>query len=131
VIHDAARPLVSGSLISRTVAAAVDCGAAAAAVRATDTVKRGDASARVVETLRREEIYLVQTPQAFRVSVLRDALAIGSDATDEAGLVELAGYTVQLVEGDARNLKITTADDLAAAERLLSGSVPAMACIGL
>ncbi|MGH9203731.1 MAG: 2-C-methyl-D-erythritol 4-phosphate cytidylyltransferase, partial [Vicinamibacterales bacterium] len=127
VIHDAARPLVSTSVISRTVDAALECGAAVAAVRATDTVKRGDASALVVETLPRDEIYLVQTPQAFRVSVLRDALSVGGDATDEAVLAERAGHRVRLVEGDARNLKITTTEDLAIAERMLGGTQPAVA----
>ena len=128
VIHDAVRPLVSGDTIARTIDAAAEYGAAVAAVRATDTVKRGDASALVIETLRREEIYLVQTPQAFRVSVLRDALAFGGgDATDEAVLAERTGHRVRLVEGDARNVKITTADDLVIAERLVSGSTPASA----
>ncbi len=126
VIHDAARPLVTSGIISRTIDAAAEYGAAVAAVRSTDTVKRGDASGLVLETLRRDEIYLVQTPQAFRVAVLRDALAIGGDATDEAMLVERAGHRVRLVEGDVRNLKITTAGDLAAAERLLGMSTPGL-----
>jgi 2-C-methyl-D-erythritol 4-phosphate cytidylyltransferase/2-C-methyl-D-erythritol 2,4-cyclodiphosphate synthase len=119
VIHDAARPLVTDAIIRRAVHAAAERGAAIAAVRAHDTVKRADASGVVAETLRREDIYLAQTPQAFRTSVLRDALAIGGDATDEASLAERAGHAVRLVAGDARNLKITTADDLAMAEHLL------------
>jgi 2-C-methyl-D-erythritol 4-phosphate cytidylyltransferase/2-C-methyl-D-erythritol 2,4-cyclodiphosphate synthase len=121
VIHDAARPLVSHDVIRRTVEAAATTGAAIAALRARDTVKRGDATGRIVGTLPREEIYLAQTPQAFRVDVLRDALAIPGDATDEAALAERAGHHVQLVDGDWRNLKITTADDLDTAERLLGG----------
>ncbi len=126
VIHDAARPLVSGALIQRAVEAAVETGAAIAAVRARDTIKRGDARGLIAETLPREEIYLAQTPQAFRVAVLRDALlrgdaASGGDATDEAMLAERAGHQVRLVEGDPRNLKITTAEDLAMAEHLLGG----------
>ena len=121
VIHDAARPLVTGSLIRRTVEAAFEAGAAIAALRSRDTVKRSDAAGRVAETLPRDQIYLAQTPQAFRVDVLRDALTIPGDATDEAALAERAGHPVQLVEGDARNLKVTTPDDLALAERLLGG----------
>ena len=121
VIHDAARPLVSNEVIRRTVVAAAATGAAIAALRASDTVKRADATFRIVETLNRDEIYLAQTPQAFRVDVLRDALAIAGDATDEAALAEQAGHAVQLVEGDPRNLKITTPADLALAERLLGG----------
>ena len=126
VIHDAARPLVSPALIERTVAAAVEHGAAIAALQARDTVKRGDASRIIRGTLPRDEIFLAQTPQAFRVGVLRDALlraealakagALAStDATDEAMLAEQAGHHVHLVEGDARNLKITTPADLALA----------------
>jgi 2-C-methyl-D-erythritol 4-phosphate cytidylyltransferase/2-C-methyl-D-erythritol 2,4-cyclodiphosphate synthase len=123
VIHDAARPLVSPSLIERTVAAAIEHGAAIAALEARDTVKRGDASRTIRGTLPRDEIFLAQTPQAFRVGVLRDALSLAStaaDATDEATLAEQAGHHVHLVEGDARNLKITTPDDLDMAERLLA-----------
>ena len=128
VIHDAARPLVSPSLIERTIAAAVEHGAAIAALQARDTVKRGDASRIIQDTLPREQIFLAQTPQAFRVGVLRDALQRAealaragtlTDATDEAMLAEAAGHHVHLVEGDPRNLKITTPDDLDIAERLL------------
>jgi 2-C-methyl-D-erythritol 4-phosphate cytidylyltransferase / 2-C-methyl-D-erythritol 2,4-cyclodiphosphate synthase len=126
VIHDAARPLVSADLIERTVAAAAADGAAVAAVRATDTVKRGDASGHVIETLRREHVYLAQTPQAFRVAVLRDALAIAGDATDEATLAERAGHRVRLVEGEPGNVKITTPGDLSAAERAVGAAAPAV-----
>lgn len=128
VIHDAARPLVSPSLIERTIAAAIEHGAAIAALQARDTVKRADASRIIRDTLPRDEIFLAQTPQAFRVGVLRDALLRGealaqagtlTDATDEAMLAEAAGHHVHLVEGDPRNLKITTPDDLDIAERLL------------
>ena len=122
VIHDAARPLVSAGLIERTVAAAATDGAAVAAVRATDTVKRGGIDGLVVETLPREHVYLAQTPQAFRVDVLRDALAIASDATDEATLAEMAGHCVRLVEGEPGNVKITTPADLNAAERRVTAA---------
>jgi 2-C-methyl-D-erythritol 4-phosphate cytidylyltransferase/2-C-methyl-D-erythritol 2,4-cyclodiphosphate synthase len=121
VIHDAARPLVSADLIRRTLDAAVEHGAAIAAQPATDTVKRGDGDGVIVDTLPRGEIFMAQTPQAFRVAVLRDALALArgaAEATDEATLVERAGHRVQLVVGDTQNMKITTADDLALAERL-------------
>ena len=126
VIHDAARPLVTADLIERTVAAAAADGAAVAALRATDTVKRGDAGGHVVETLPREHVYLAQTPQAFRVGVLRDALAIEADATDEAALAERAGHRVRLVEGEPSNVKITTPGDLSAAERAVAGGAPSI-----
>jgi 2-C-methyl-D-erythritol 2,4-cyclodiphosphate synthase/2-C-methyl-D-erythritol 4-phosphate cytidylyltransferase len=122
VIHDAARPLVSDGLIRRTIDAAAEHGAAIAALPATDTVKRADARRLIVDTLPRGEIFLAQTPQAFRAEVLRAALALaasGGDATDEAMLAERAGHHVRLVDGESKNLKITTAEDLDVAERLL------------
>ncbi len=133
VVHDAARPLVSVDLIRRTIEAAAETGAAIAAVRAHDTIKRGDRSGLVTATLPRDEIFLAQTPQAFRTSVLRDALAAGEaeSATDEATLAERAGHPVKLVDGDPRNLKITTPDDLAMAEHLvLASTTTAMMRIG-
>ena len=124
IIHDAARPFVSGALIERTIDAALEHGAAIAALAATDTVKRADDRRFVVDTLPRGGIFLVQTPQAFRTGVLRDALASTAavtEATDEAALVERSGHQVQIVDGDPRNLKITTADDIAIAEGLARG----------
>jgi len=140
VIHDAARPFASADLISRTIAAAAETGAALAAVQARDTVKlvRRQVSRRpegrrsrerderlVAETLPRETIYLAQTPQAFRRDVLKRALEIGVrdgvDVTDEAALVEFARLPVRLVDGDASNIKITTPDDLAVAEAIARG----------
>jgi len=122
VIHDAARPFASADLISRTIDAAVQSGAALAAVASRDTVKRVNAGLVVAETLARETIYLAQTPQAFRRDVLREALAIaereGIDATDEAALAERAGHRVRIVEGEATNIKITTAEDLPIAEAI-------------
>ena len=122
LIHDAARPLVSHDVIRRTIEAAASTGAAIAAMRASDTVKQVDEERHVSATLPRERIYLAQTPQAFRVDVLRDALRLGGDATDEAALAERAGHRVAVVDGDVRNMKITTPDDLAVAERLLGGA---------
>lgn len=127
VIHDAVRPLVSDDLIRRTVMAAAEYGAAVAALPVRDTVKRADAQRMVAGTLPRQEIFLAQTPQAFRVPVLRAALALSApdhEATDEAMLAELAGHRVRLVDGDPRNVKVTTPDDLAIAESLLRPGPP-------
>lgn len=123
VVHDAARPFASAELISRTIAAAAGSGAALAAVRARDTVKRaaGDDLV-VVETLPRDSIYLAQTPQVFTRRVLREALALGEtgvDATDEAALAEKAGHNVRLVEGEQANIKITTPEDLAVSDAIM------------
>lgn len=124
VVHDAARPFATADLIMRTIEAAAESGAALAAVACRDTVKRVDRERSpyvVAETLPREQIYLAQTPQAFRREVLRDALALGEgmDATDEAALAERAGHTVRIVEGEASNIKVTTRDDLAMAEAMV------------
>ena len=127
LVHDAARPFVTRELISRAIHAAAEHGAAIAAQPVSDTVKRvvrREASLAVVETIPRETVFLAQTPQAFRVDVLREAIALGEsgvDATDEAALAERAGHTVHIVEATARNRKITTPDDLAEARRRTSG----------
>jgi 2-C-methyl-D-erythritol 4-phosphate cytidylyltransferase/2-C-methyl-D-erythritol 2,4-cyclodiphosphate synthase len=126
VIHDAARPFASPALITRTIDAAWESGAALAAMPASDTIKlaRGalTAAALFVErTLPRERVFLAQTPQAFRTDVLAAAIAAGRDdlvATDEAALAEAAGFPVRLVTGEATNLKITTMTDLTVAKGL-------------
>jgi 2-C-methyl-D-erythritol 4-phosphate cytidylyltransferase / 2-C-methyl-D-erythritol 2,4-cyclodiphosphate synthase len=120
LVHDAARPFVSGALITATADAAARHGAAIAAIAVRDTVKRTalrGSQRSVVETLPREDIFLAQTPQAFRREVLQRALAAadGGDVTDESMLLERAGLAVHVVEGDQANLKITTAEDLARA----------------
>jgi 2-C-methyl-D-erythritol 4-phosphate cytidylyltransferase / 2-C-methyl-D-erythritol 2,4-cyclodiphosphate synthase len=123
LVHDAARPFVTSEVISRAIEGAVAHGAAIAAVPVSDTVKRvaiDEAKAGgsvIVETLPREEIFLAQTPQAFRRDVLQSAIAAGrsTEATDEAMLAERAGYRVHVVIGDPGNGKVTTAADLAGA----------------
>ena len=146
VIHDAARPFASIDLISRTIAAAAESGAALAAMPARDTIKRAlvlrqarderdnkslilslsKGELTVAQTLPRETIFLAQTPQAFRRDILRVALAFGEregiDATDEATLAERAGHQVRLVEGEASNIKITTPEDLPIAEAIAAGA---------
>jgi 2-C-methyl-D-erythritol 4-phosphate cytidylyltransferase/2-C-methyl-D-erythritol 2,4-cyclodiphosphate synthase len=131
VVHDAARPFASPDLLSRTIAAALDSGAAVAALAARDTVKRArakDSVSYVAETLPRATIYLAQTPQAFRRAVLGEALSSSDpqvDATDEASLAERAGFAVRIVEGEPSNIKVTTPEDLEAAEKLAAQAPPA------
>ena len=124
VVHDAARPLCPPELIIRTIEAASRHGAAIVALGAHDTVKeRAAGDGRFVgRTLARQSIALAQTPQAFRREVLAEAIRLGRrgvEATDEAVLVERAGHRVALVEGDPRNIKITSERDLSIARRLL------------
>jgi 2-C-methyl-D-erythritol 4-phosphate cytidylyltransferase/2-C-methyl-D-erythritol 2,4-cyclodiphosphate synthase len=125
VIHDAARPFVTPDVISRAIDGAKTYGAAIAAIGARDTIKQtaaGEANAdgaRLIRaTIPRDTVFLAQTPQAFRRDILARALAEGAeiDATDEAMLVERLGLPVHVVEGDQRNVKITTPEDLAAAK---------------
>jgi 2-C-methyl-D-erythritol 4-phosphate cytidylyltransferase len=123
VVHDAARPLAS-PLLFATVIASVRAGADAAvpALAVTDTVKRVD-GARVVETVPRDGLVVVQTPQAFRAEVLRRAHSTASldeQASDDAMLVERSGGVVHVVAGEARNLKITVPDDLEIAASLIA-----------
>lgn len=119
VVHDAARPLVDDDVFARVIAAVHDgADAAVPGVPIADTVKRvsGD---RVVETVDRTDLVVVQTPQAFRASVLHAAHADAGDATDDAGLVERAGGRVVVVAGSAANVKITTPADLTLAGTLV------------
>jgi 2-C-methyl-D-erythritol 4-phosphate cytidylyltransferase len=118
VVHDAARPLASADLF-RSVVAVVRAGADAAipGVAVADTVKRVR-GAEVVETVSRDELIAVQTPQAFRASALRAAHETGAEATDDAALVERIGGRVIVVPGEPANSKITNP---AALELMRSG----------
>jgi len=119
LVHDAARPLVSRDLVERVLAGARTAAAVVPVIPLTDTVKRVDGE-RVLGTPDRDSLVAVQTPQAFKVDVLRRALAATDrDATDEAALVEALGETVRTVPGDPRNLKITTPLDLEIARAVL------------
>lgn len=122
LIHDAARPFVTRNVIDRAIDGAARHGAVVAAIGVRDTVKQaGEASAdgaRLVRaTIPRDTVFLAQTPQAFRRDLLARALDAGNDvdATDEAMLVERLGVPVHVVDGDPRNIKITTPEDMAAA----------------
>ncbi len=121
LIHDAARPFLSGGLINRAVEAGERHGAAVPGVAIADTVKKIDADAMVSETLDRSRLRTVQTPQAFAFALILDAhrcaAAAGrDDFTDDAALAEWAGHRVRVFEGEAANVKLTTNEDLARAE---------------
>jgi 2-C-methyl-D-erythritol 4-phosphate cytidylyltransferase len=112
LVHDAARPLLPEDVIGRVLAPLGEgWDGAVAALPLADTVKRVRGG-QVVETLAREGLVAVQTPQAFVASVLRDAVGAGGDASDCAGLVEARGGRVTVVPGDRRLLKVTTREDL-------------------
>jgi 2-C-methyl-D-erythritol 4-phosphate cytidylyltransferase len=121
VVHDAARPLASPELFARVIAA-VRGGADAAVpgIAVGDTVKRVRDD-KVVETVARDDLVTVQTPQAFRRAALEAAHAGAGVGTDDAALVEAAGGTVVVVEGEPGNLKLTRAGDLELARALIEG----------
>lgn len=123
MIHDGVRPLVSLSLLRETVRTAQETGAAIAALPATDTIKRV-CRQQVVETVPRDDIWLVQTPQVFRKDIIvqayRRARANSWSGTDDAFFVEQLHIPVQVVQGERSNIKITTPEDLEWAAWFLS-----------
>ena len=114
LVHDAARPLLPEAVIERVLAPLGEgWDGAVPGLPVPDTLKRVGADGTVLETVERDSLYAVQTPQAFPADVLRRAVATGADSTDCAALVEAAGGRVKVVPGDPLLLKVTTADDLA------------------
>jgi len=122
-VHDGARPLVSPDDIDRCVVAAMEHRAATLARRATETMKRSDAQDFSAEAVSRENLWCMETPQVFEVSLLRQAYqnvaASGLMVTDEVSAVQALGVRVKFIESRHPNLKITTPADLALAEALL------------
>src|SRR5687767_1140850 len=123
VVHDGVRPFVTVEEIDATIAAAKSDGAAILVAPVTDTIKQvGDGA--VVKTLDRGTLRRALTPQCFRYELLREAYQNADvndpSLTDESALVEQLGKRVSIVEGNARNIKITTAEDLAIAEAILA-----------
>jgi len=123
VVHDAARPLVTPAMIESILVALKGADGAICAVPLSDTLKKATDGV-VEETMAREGLWRVQTPQAFDAKALRDAHASASedDATDDAALIEARGGRVVIVPGDERNIKVTTPADLELAEALMLGT---------
>jgi len=119
LIHDGARPLVSQEIIRESISTALKKGAAIAAVPAKDTIKKiNPDTGEVIETVDRQSLWNVQTPQVFR---LNDIFGVhqafkGDNMTDDSALMEKAGYKVYVCMGSYKNLKITTEEDLKIAE---------------
>lgn len=127
LIHDGARPLVTGELIERAVRGAAEYGACVAGMPVKDTIKRADHDQFAVETPERSHLWQIQTPQAFSYALVRDAYdklmadeGLQGGITDDAMVVErFADKRVKLIEGSYKNLKVTTPEDLVMAEALL------------
>ncbi|HSW38724.1 MAG TPA: 2-C-methyl-D-erythritol 4-phosphate cytidylyltransferase [Acidobacteriota bacterium] len=124
MVHDAVRPLCGLDVMARVLDAARNKGAAVPGLPATETIQRVSRHGRVLATPPREELYAIQTPQAFRADVLRSALerarAEGFIGTDESSVVRRAGHSVFVVTGSPDNIKITRPQDLDLAAILLS-----------
>ncbi len=129
LIHDGARCHPSGDLLSRAVEAARQHGAAIPGVAVTDTIKQIDAQGAAAMTLERGALRAVQTPQAFRFSLISDAHQRAAEAglvdmPDDAAVIEWTGGLVHVFEGDAQNMKVTRPEDFAIAEARLLGALP-------
>jgi 2-C-methyl-D-erythritol 4-phosphate cytidylyltransferase/2-C-methyl-D-erythritol 2,4-cyclodiphosphate synthase len=127
LIHDAARPFVSPSVISRAIVAAGRTGAAIPVVPVTDTIKQVTANGDINATPERAALRIAQTPQAFKFDVILDAHRRAarerSDFTDDAAIAEWAGLTVTTFEGDVANMKLTTPEDFVREEARLAAAL--------
>ncbi len=120
-VHDGARPLFSRHVFEACIAALQDADGAVPGLEVSDTLKRADARGAIETTVPRDGLWAVQTPQVFRAPALRDVYAREElDATDDAALLERAGYKVTVVPSTPANVKITTPADLPLAAALLS-----------
>ena len=122
LIHDAARPFIDAGTISRTIAALAEQKAVLVAVPVVDTIKRAQ-DGKVGDTVDRRDLWRAQTPQAFHFQDILDAHRrfAGREQTDDAALAEAAGIPVVFVMGTERNFKVTTAEDMERAERMIGG----------
>ncbi len=126
-VHDGVRPLVTVQTIDEVITQAEKTGGAIAAIPATDTIKKSNPEHIIENTLRREDIWFAQTPQAFRYEILKEAFEKATEdsylGTDEAELVERLGKEIKLVKSSKYNIKITTPEDLELGERFLASSL--------
>jgi 2-C-methyl-D-erythritol 4-phosphate cytidylyltransferase len=121
MIHDGARPFLTPNLIENGLKTAKETGAAVAAVPVKDTIKLADSENLIKETLQRDKLWAAQTPQIFSFDMITRAYEnLAAEVTDDATAVECLGYKVQLYMGDYKNIKVTTAEDLALA-RIIAG----------
>lgn len=124
LIHDGARPFVNSMVIGNVCAALQNFDAAVCAVPLKDTIKTVNDDGTVKNTLDRSKIFSVQTPQGVDVELYKNAVAKITDTsviTDDASVMELSGYSVKIVDGDYKNIKITTPEDMVLAEAFLKG----------
>lgn len=116
IIHDAVRPVIKTSFIKRCMSDAVKFRCVVPCIRASDTIKLSGKNLFVNKTISRESVFLAQTPQIFRLDILKKsynyAFSTGFSGTDDSSVVEYAGYKVKIIEGDKDNIKVTSKADL-------------------
>lgn len=122
LIHDGARPMVTPEIIEKTKNAVVEKKAVSVMTKTVDTIKEVDPSGKIIKTIDRTKLYNTQTPQAFEYNLIKtvhDKLQ-QENFTDDSGMTESLGYDVYIVEGDYKNIKVTTKSDLALAQIYLA-----------
>ncbi|MGI0100322.1 MAG: 2-C-methyl-D-erythritol 4-phosphate cytidylyltransferase [Candidatus Micrarchaeaceae archaeon] len=124
MIHDAARPCITSDIIERGLSAVQSTGAAVAAIKAVDTIKRVGTNYEIIETIVRDNLWVVQTPQVFNYDlILKAHKHVKENVTDDATMVEKLGWRVVVYEGSHSNIKITRKADIAYAESFLRQSL--------
>lgn len=118
LIHDGARPIITKEVIQNTIQSVIEKKAVSVMTKTVDTIKEVDQNGKIIKTLDRQKLYNTQTPQAFEYNLIKAAHEKfkNQNFTDDAGLVEIYGHEVYTVQGDYRNIKVTTKSDLALAE---------------
>lgn len=122
LIHDGARPMITGEIIKNTIAKVIDNKAVSVMTKTIDTIKEVDEKGKIIKTIDRSKLYNTQTPQAFEYNLIKTAHEKLQDKnfTDDAGMIEFLGFDVYMVEGDYRNIKVTTKSDIALASIYLN-----------
>lgn len=122
LIHDGARPMITPEIIKKTMDEVVSKKAISVMTKTVDTIKKVDENGKIITTIDRSQLYNTQTPQAFEYNLIKSVHEkyVDENFTDDAGMVEASGVDVYIVEGDYRNIKVTTKSDLALAEVYLS-----------
>ncbi|MCM1338654.1 MAG: 2-C-methyl-D-erythritol 4-phosphate cytidylyltransferase [Muribaculaceae bacterium] len=123
LIHDGARPLIQPEIIKNVMRDVVEKKAVSVMTKTIDTIKEVDENGRIIKTIDRSKLFNTQTPQAFEYNLIKDVhqKLHGQNYTDDAGMVEALGYDVYMVEGDYKNIKVTTKSDIALCEVYLKG----------
>lgn len=121
LIHDGARPMITSEIIQNAIEMVKEKKALTVAAKTIDTIKKVDENLKIINTIDRNSLYNTQTPQAFEYQLIKKAHEelVGENFTDDAGMLEHLGYDVYVIEGDYKNIKITTQDDITIANAYL------------